>query len=376
MNNTTADLPPLSEYRFNMLADAALDVLVECSPKACKVWLVMCKARRWATDRVCYSVSALAKAAGMSRNTLLQSVKELREVGLLRYEAQRNRTTEYEVVGVLPRGARPGEGTAWNRRVREGLAALLPASSGASLPVSPEGQLVQNLNRESAPGVQNLNLIPKELPTKRTEVGSTCSSLTRARETDGQGNELRVDPVAEWRMRRLEQRRVLAEEGTEEVAGRLPVADMTEGLHEEVRRRILAGDSVGEILDGLLRPFGALEAVYSLDDVPGALGDTWAPFAPESAPPARFCASLACGGARVDEETARSVWARVGDAVAVRELTPRVVEAAARYVSESGQITADRLTLEVWTQVKVQRMTMRSAINEATGEPVEEAGTR
>ena len=218
-----------------------------------------------------------------------------------------------------------------------------------------------------------MQLIPRELPTKRTEVGFCSSNPQPARERDVAEQDLLPDPFVEWRRRRIEHERLIAAERTEDVAGALAVEDSVEGVREEVRRRRLAGDSTGEILDGFLRPADALEAVYSPEAVPGALGGDWQPFGADRVPSAAFSAIL---GAPAGSEYVRSVWDRVLQAAVWRELTPRVVRAAVQHVGPADVATADAMTVEIWSQVKAQRMSVRSAINEATGAPVEEAGAR
>ena len=381
MDDTTTTLRPLSGYRFNMLADAAMDVLVQCTPSACKVWLVMCKARRWGSDRVRHSVAALTAAAGMSKPTVLRAVKELRDAGLLRYEACRNRTTDYEVIGVLPRGRRPEPGSARDIHLRRCLQSLPTVDNPVDNPVDnlpsgvpaggvPEGPVVKKLNRSSAAGVKKVDLIQRELPTKRKEVGSTCSSLTRARETDEQKNDLRADPFSEWRRRRVAHGRFLAEQGTEDKAGTMTADDAVAGVRREVHRLWMGGDTVGEILEKFLVPIHAVEVAYSPEDVPVACGADWQPFAADRAPSARFSAML---GATAGSDYARSVWDRVRQAAVWRELTPRAVWAAVEIVGTADEVPADRMVLEIWSQVKAQRLSVRTVINEATGVPVEEA---
>lgn len=381
MNDTTTTLHPLSGYRFNMLADAAMDMLVQCTPSACKLWLVMCKARRWGDDRIRHSVAALTAAAGMSKPTVLRSVKELRDAGLLRYEACRNRTTDYEVIGVLPRGRRPEPGSARDVHIRRCLQSLPTVDNPVDNPVdnvpsgvpaggAPEVPVVKKFNRSSAAGVKKVDLIQRELPTKRKEVGCCSSNPSTARVNSEQGNDLLPDPFSEWRRRRVAHGRFLAEQDTEDTAGTMTAEDAIAGVHREVHRLWMGGDTVGEILEKFLVPIHAVEVAYSPEAVPGALGGDWQPFAADRAPSARFSAML---GAPDGSDYVRSVWDRVRQAAVWRELTPRVVRAAVQAVGPADEVPADRMVVELWSQVKAQRLSVRTVINEATGTPVEEA---
>ena len=340
---------------FTMIQDATLDAIVDhrLSGVEVRIWARLVRIRQYTTDKVRVTRARLAEAVGCTVKAVGRALHRLREVGLLDWEGHHRRASTYSVRGLRRRGDRAGD-----------------ESSSESL----EGHRSPSVEGHRGPSIS-----PDVYSPPIREVGSTGSNPPPVREINEpekntHADDLIEDPRREVRRRTVVNDRRLVEEGAEEIAGRAdPVAAL--GLvRADVRLRRLARDSVADVIDEYLAPAEGLDVIYSAERAVPYLGDRGRPFDGESAVSARFRAMLGATDDADSDTYARSVWQRVRRAAVWEELTPRVVEAAVRelgaapvLIAESAALgvsgpssAADAMVLEIWTQVKAQRMSIRS----------------
>ena len=319
---------------------------------ALRVALYLCDRRTYSDATARVSHARIADVLGASTEGVRKALNTLRDAGVISWETRHRKATVYNLLFVHPTVGRPAS-------------AETPAEA---LDPTPVGQL------DPTP----VGSIPNG-DTQIKEVGSTGSNPPPAREIDEpekntHADDLIEDPRREVRRRTVVNDRRLVEEGAEEIAGRAdPVAAL--GLvRADVRLRRLARDSVADVIDEYLAPAEGLDVIYSAERAVPYLGDRGRPFVDESAVPPRFRAMLGATDDTDSDTYARSVWQRVRRAAVWEELTPRVVEAAVRELGEAPALiaesaalgvsgpssAADAMVLEIWTQVKAQRMSIRS----------------
>lgn len=346
--NSTGDREPArGQVTFTRIADVALDRVLECTPSACKMWLVLCKHRNWGSGEVRRSVAGLAALSGLSAPTVVRALRELRGRGLVEFEPVRNRVTTYRVIGAL---ARRG-GRSVEARDRADVARLAGVDNQAevvdnSTPGGPEvrvGSVKKSTCRRS-PGGKKCSLTPREKLSPREKQVTVSSNpkggTSRAVEID----ELLPDPIAVARRVGRDQGRLIAEAGSADVAGRYEPATAEAEVREEVRAELEAGATVGEIIREVLAPW------VPVDAIPGAL-PSLPLVAPDPAPVRRLWSEidLVLGG-----DAARNVEDLLSPAVAVGEMTGWVVDRVIPAVVPGVDVPT--LAVEAWTWVRVQRM--------------------
>ena len=358
-------VPPTAAKQFNCTYDEADRLVMRMSPAAMRAYMAITRRSSSKDGRAWPSYKTLADDCGVSEDTIKRGVRELRAAGVLRVEERNGGSNVFDVSPARPTKQNGGyRGTDTTTLTPAG-GVQICTGGGADLPRG---------------GVQNCTPNHKKEPdVPEPEVGSTSSRSATAREFDNAGthtpaDELSADPLRRWRWRAMQHRRLLLSEGTGEVAGTLPPDAAVEDVRAEVRRRRVSGDTVAEVLDGFLRPATALEVIYDPERAEPTLGAEGTPFDAAGAAPARFCAMLGATGDGAAALYARNVWDRVVDAAAWRELTPRVVAAAVGTLGTAQHLVqqradlggtawaaaADAMALEVWAQVKAQRMSIRA----------------
>ena len=338
-----------------MIQDATLDAMIDNNLSAVemKVWLRLVRIRQYTSNTVRVTRARLAEVIGCTVKAVGRALNRLREVGLVSWEGQHRRASKYTVHGLRQKDTRAAKG-----------------HSGPSV----KGHSCPPVQGHSGPSISH----DVPIPTIR-EVGPTGSNPHPAREErkaekDIPFDDLIADPHEERRRRSVEHGRALAEAGTADAAGRLPAEASVGDVREEVRRRQNGGDTVAELLDGFLLPARPIEVIYDPERAAPYLGDQGRPFSSQGAVPEPFRRALGVGDTDDGENYATSVWDRVRQAAAWEELTPRVVAAAVAYWGTADVLmerqasapglawssAADLMVLEIWCQVKAQRMSIRS----------------